>query len=87
MEPIKAKERATLAALIERDEQFIYQCLTGRRQMDATMASRLEKLSAGRVRRWDVRRDWAETWPELVGIPGAPKVVKVTRTSRAKKAA
>lgn len=79
MHAISAPERAKLAALINISEQYLYQCLRGVRDLDATQAARLEKKSSKRVRRWQLRRDWAETWPELVGKRGAPKVVKTKR--------
>lgn len=61
-------ERVELAALIGKSEQYLYQCLTGRREMDATLAARLERLSSGRILRRQLRRDWRETWPELTGV-------------------
>lgn len=33
----------------------------------------IERATGGQVRRWDLREDWAEQWPELVGVPGAPE--------------
>lgn len=54
--------------------QYLYQCLTRRRDMDARLAVRLESTSGGAIRRWHVRRDWPEVWPELVGADGAPAV-------------
>lgn len=55
-------------------EQYLYQCLTKRRDMDATEAVRVERATANRIRRWHLRRDWHMTWPELIGIDGAPEV-------------
>lgn len=54
------------------NSQYLYQCLTRRRDMDARLAAQLESLTGGRVRRWHLRRDWAIVWPELVGADGAP---------------
>lgn len=35
----------------------------------------IEQLTAGAVRRWDLRPDdWHRIWPELVGADGAPPV-------------
>ena len=67
-------ERRSLAEAAGMNERFLYQCLTGRRNMDPRLVVRLEQLSDGRVRRWQVRRDWSEVWPELVGAAGAPEV-------------
>lgn len=71
--PITPKERAELAEKVGLSEQYLYQCLEGKRDMDATQASIAEKKTGGRLRRWLLRRDWAVTWPELVGSPGAPR--------------
>lgn len=68
------KVRADMAALASISEQYLYQCLTGRRDMDATEAVRVEKATGFRVRRWQLRKDWYLTWPELIGTEGAPKV-------------
>lgn len=72
MDTFTAKERAELAGLAAISDQYLYQCLTGRRDMDATEASRVERATAGRLRRWHLRRDWASTWPELIDAEGAP---------------
>lgn len=55
-------------------EQYIYQCLTGRKAMDPAAAVRVEKAD-NRVRRWDLRQaDWHLIWPELIGIEGSPPI-------------
>lgn len=37
------------------------------------LAARIEAASNQKVRRWESNPEaWAETWPELVGAPGAP---------------
>jgi DNA-binding transcriptional regulator YdaS (Cro superfamily) len=69
---ISPKERAELAEKSGVNEQYLYQCLSGRRNMDATQASVVESKTEGRIRRWQLRRDWNVTWPELVGADGAP---------------
>ena len=35
----------------------------------------IERESGLLVRRWDLRPDWANHWPELIGAPGAPTQV------------
>lgn len=67
-------DRQAAAELAGLNAQYLYQCLTRRRDMDALKAAELERLSAGRVRRWQVRRDWHLIWPELIGTDGAPGV-------------
>jgi DNA-binding transcriptional regulator YdaS (Cro superfamily) len=73
-EQITAKQRADMAALARINEQYLYQCLTGRRDMDATEAVRVENVTGRKIRRWQLRRDWHLTWPELIGSEGAPPV-------------
>jgi DNA-binding transcriptional regulator YdaS (Cro superfamily) len=64
-----------MAALAGIDEQYLYQCLTGRKAMLAREAVRVERVLGGRVRRWHLRqKDWHENWPELIGTEGAPPV-------------
>lgn len=75
MMKMAAHERASLAQTLGVSDQYLYQCLTGRRLMRPEDAVRIEKASGGRVRRWDVRHeDWHRIWPELVGRKGAPTV-------------
>lgn len=70
---ITPQERASLAAQVKVNEQYLYQCLTRRRQMDAAEARRIESESGGRLRRWHLRfKDWHEIWPELLNDPEAP---------------
>jgi DNA-binding transcriptional regulator YdaS (Cro superfamily) len=76
MDTFTPKDRAELAALACINEQYLYQCLTGRRVMDAKEAVRVERVTSGRLRRWHLRHDWADTWPELVGSFDAPKPVE-----------
>lgn len=68
-------ERIEIAAKAGIDEQYLYQCITGRRSMKPKLAVHVESSSGGRVRRWHVRMfDWHETWPDLVGTEGAPPI-------------
>lgn len=72
---ISAQERAALAERVRVNEQFLYQCLTGRRCMDAKEAVRVERESHRRVLRWQLRQaDWHEIWPELAGTDGYPSL-------------
>lgn len=74
---ITAAERRELAALVQVDEQYLYQCLTGRKDMKVHEAVRVEQESGGRLRRWQLRRnDWWKNWPELIGAAGAPEIPK-----------
>lgn len=77
-----AKERRAIAQLSRLNEAYLYQCLTGRRDMDARRAAELEAGTGGWVRRWQVRRDWHVVWPELIGTEGAPPVPATTTEVR-----
>lgn len=70
-----ASERSELAAAVGVNEQYLYQCLTGRKAMKPEEAVRVERASGLRLRRWHVRtQDWHRIWPELIGAEGAPQV-------------
>lgn len=70
-----ATERADLAAKVRVSEQYLYQCLSGRKSMNAAEAVRIEQESGRAVMRWDLRpADWHRIWPELIGTEGAPAV-------------
>ena len=72
---ITAAERRDLAKTVGVDEQYLYQCLTGRKDMRADEAVRVELQSGRQVRRWHLRSsDWHRIWPELIGTEGAPAV-------------
>jgi DNA-binding transcriptional regulator YdaS (Cro superfamily) len=72
---ISPRERAEIAAAVDVDEQYLYQCLVGRKDMKPKEAVRVERQSGGRLRRWHLRQsDWHQTWPELIGTEGAPAV-------------
>ena len=68
-------ERARLAALARINEAYLYQCLTGRRDMGALEAVRVEVATRRVLRRWDLcTRNWHLIWPELIARKGAPAV-------------
>lgn len=72
---ISTIERAALAKRLHVSEPYLYQCLTGRKAMNAAEAVRLELESQGQLQRWDLRRyDWYRIWPHLIGTEGAPAV-------------
>jgi DNA-binding transcriptional regulator YdaS (Cro superfamily) len=65
---ITPEERRRLAEKVGMNEQYIYQCLTGRREMSAAEAVRVEQASEGAVTRKMVcTSSWADIWPELIG--------------------
>ena len=64
---ITPDERRRLAEKVGMNEQYIYQCLTGRREMSAAEAVRIEQETAGAVTRKMVcQGTWQSIWPELV---------------------
>jgi len=68
-------ERAAIAAKLGIHEQYLYQCLTGRKAMKPEEAVRIERESGGEIMRWHLRRnDWHRIWPELIVAEGAPVV-------------
>lgn len=75
MSTITPQERKRLADITGVNEQYLYQCLTGRAHMEAKEASRVERETELALRRWDLRTtDWHLIWPELIGADGAPSI-------------
>lgn len=75
MNDLSPADRRTLAEQAGVDEQYLYQCLTGRKDMKTNEAVRVERVTERRLRRWHLRRnDWWQHWPELIGTDGAPEV-------------
>lgn len=73
MDPFTTEQRNALAAELGIDPLYLYQLLTGRREMEPKAAVRLEARSGQRLRRWHLRaKTWHEVWPELIGADGAP---------------
>ena len=59
-------ERRELAEKLGLNEQYLWQCLAGKRDMNPTTARRLEVETAGRLRRQDLcQKTWRGIWPEL----------------------
>jgi DNA-binding transcriptional regulator YdaS (Cro superfamily) len=63
---IPASERREIAAELKINDQYLYQCLTGRRDMDPRDAVRVERATRKKLTRRQLRRDWHLVWPELV---------------------
>jgi DNA-binding transcriptional regulator YdaS (Cro superfamily) len=79
-----AQDRKRLAEKAGINEQFLYQCLTGRRAMEAKEAVRVEEATNYELRRWQLRpKDWFEVWPELIGTDGAPQIRRTAKQRRA----
>jgi DNA-binding transcriptional regulator YdaS (Cro superfamily) len=74
MSTIAPERRRQIAESHRLSDAYLYQCLTGRRDMDAAEARRVETITGGEIMRWMVRKDWHLIWPELIGAEGAPAV-------------
>lgn len=69
--------RRRLAGMLGITEQFLYQCLTGRREMDPADAMRAEEVTSKELRRWHlVSKRWHRIWPDLKKAKGAPEVLE-----------
>lgn len=67
---ITATERKRLAELLSLNEQYLYQCLTGRREMDPAVAMRAETETAGAIKRQMVcQKTFKGIWPDLEALP------------------
>jgi DNA-binding transcriptional regulator YdaS (Cro superfamily) len=65
---ITPDERRQLAEKVGINEQYLYQCLTGRREMSASEAVRVEMETKGKIsRKMLCQESWKGIWPELVG--------------------
>ena len=72
---ITATQRKELAQSLGVNEQYLYQCLSGRRDMNPAEARRLEEASGGKLRRqWLCQGTWRSIWPELAKQKRAPDV-------------
>lgn len=66
MSGITAVERKRWADLLGINEQYLYQCLTGRRDMDAATAMKVELESGGALRRQMLcQSTFKAIWPDL----------------------
>ena len=61
------EQRRELAVKVGVHEQYLYQCLTGRRDMNPAEARRIESETGGLITRQMLcQRTWRGIWPELV---------------------
>lgn len=66
---ITLPRRRELAAKVGVHEQYLYQCLTGRRDMNPTEARRIETDTDGELSRQMLcQKTWHGIWPELADI-------------------
>lgn len=65
-------ERRAIADKVGVNAQYIYQCLTGRRDMNPSEARRIETETEGLVTRQMLcQKTWAGIWPELAHTSAA----------------
>ena len=64
-----------MASALGISPSYLSQMSTGHRPIPVITAVRIEDLTDGAVRRWDLFPiDWHRIWPELVSAEGAPPV-------------
>lgn len=81
MSDITPERRRSLAEATGASEQYLYQCLTGRRDMAPAEAMRLETETRGELRRWALcQKTWHRIWPDLIGAEGAPAITEPETT-------
>ena len=69
---LSPQDRRRLAEAHCIHEQYLYQCLTGRRDMSPVEARRIEADSGGELTRQMLcTKTWMHIWPELVGADAA----------------
>jgi len=67
---ITPSQRQSWADKLKVSEQYLYQCLTGRRDMGPIEASRIEVESNGALtRKMLCQKTWHGIWPELAKQP------------------
>lgn len=63
---ITPSRRRALAIKVGASEQYLYQCLTGRRDMGPVEAQRIERETGGELTRQMLcQKTFAGIWPEL----------------------
>lgn len=71
------ERRRVLAQKLGKSDAYLYQCLSGLRDMNPAEARRLEEESGGELtRRLLCQKRWHLIWPELADSEGAAKAVQ-----------
>lgn len=66
---LTSTERREWAEKLGINEQYLYQCLTARRDMNPAEARRLEDASMGAITRQMLcQKTWQGIWPELATV-------------------
>ena len=72
MSEISVADRKKLATELGLNEQYLYKCLTGRREMDPKVAMRTETETGGVLRRQMLcQKTFQQIWPDLQPLPDA----------------
>lgn len=75
-------ERQEIAKQLGLNEQYLYQCLAGRRNMNPAEARRVEEQTGGRLRRQDLCQEtWRSIWPELAEVKGGKRAPASTKAA------
>lgn len=75
LKPLDAAARAEMAAESGTTWLHLRNIAFSGKACGIQLAVDIERISAGAVRRWDLRPDdWHRIWPELIGAEGAPAV-------------
>lgn len=75
LSPMGAEAREDFARRCATTKGHLQNVMYGLKTCATDLAVRIERESSLQVRRWDLRADWADHWPELIGLPGAPDAV------------
>lgn len=74
-ELLPPERRRELAEKCQVDPAYLWQCLTGRRDMNPGRAREIEAMTRGELRRWHLcQKTWHQIWPELMRHKDAPPV-------------
>lgn len=66
---LSPSDRREWAEKLGVNEQYLYQCMTGRRDMNPIEARRIEDSSGGVITRQMLcQKTWQGIWPELVEV-------------------
>jgi len=83
IKPLELKAREDLARLAGTTFLHLRNVAFSGKSCGIQLAVDIERVSAGAVRRWDMRPDdWHRIWPELIGAEGAPEIPEsIARTA------
>lgn len=87
LRPLSSDDRHQIAAKCGTTRNHLRNVAFSGKVCGPHLAVALDRVSGGRVRRWDLRpSDWHLIWPELIGADGAPPI-PTTQPEEARNAA